>query len=263
MPLVFRHLWDPQRVGLKFGTGGFSNEEIDSGFGPFSLNYLCRSTSGAYLMAKSGISGWPGNAMRFEEDKMRSYAPQYLTDQQYQTELSSNAALQALHDASARKMVAGLAFPATQFTRRDEAQMKNDLDAAQRTAAVLEPPTRDLFEILERGEKDRDKITNKRWQVSFDLAYGRAGAARSRVEGYNTMLAIMKGGRKFEDPNNDTWYLEPANSLKEAGSKLEKTRAKAQMYLERIVKEHPGTPWAHLASRELEKPFGWEWTESP
>ena len=251
----------PQRVGLKFGASGFANEEIDSGFGPFALNYLCRSTGGAYLMAKPSSIGWPGNAMRFDDDKMRSYAPQYLTDQQYQTELSSNAALKALHDASARKMVSGLAFPSTQFTVRDEAQMKNDLDAAQRVAAVLEPPTRDLYEMLDRGEKDRDKITNKRWQVSFDLAYGRAGAARSRVEGYNSMLAIMKGGRKFEDPDKDTWYLEPADTLKEAGSKLEKTRAKAQMYLERIVKEHPGTPWAHLAARELETPFGWEWKE--
>ena len=215
-------------------------------------------------MAKPSIvGGWPGNALRFADDKMRNYSPQYLTDQQYQTELASNAALQALHDASARRTVDSLSFPSTQFTIRDEAQMKNDLDAAQRTAARLSPPTSDLFDLLERGEKDRDKITNKRWQVSFDLAYGRAGAAKSRVDGYNSMLAIMKGGRKFEDPNNDTWYLESAHTLKEAGSKLEKTRAKAQMYLERIVKEHPGTPWAHLAAKELETPFGWEWTESP
>ena len=26
----------PQRIGLKFGSGGFANEEIDAGFGPFS-----------------------------------------------------------------------------------------------------------------------------------------------------------------------------------------------------------------------------------
>ena len=32
-------------------------------------------------------------------------------------------------------------------------------------------------------------------------------------------------------------------------------------WFERVVKEHPGTPWAKLAERELHTPFGWKWTE--
>jgi hypothetical protein len=33
------------------------------------------------------------------------------------------------------------------------------------------------------------------------------------------------------------------------------------MYLNRVIKEHPGTPWAYLAHRELTTPLGWKWTE--
>jgi hypothetical protein len=33
------------------------------------------------------------------------------------------------------------------------------------------------------------------------------------------------------------------------------------MYLERVVAEHAGTPWALDAERELRQPLGWEWRE--
>lgn len=34
------------------------------------------------------------------------------------------------------------------------------------------------------------------------------------------------------------------------------------MYLQRVVDDHPGTPWAMLAERELAVPLGWKWRES-
>ena len=34
------------------------------------------------------------------------------------------------------------------------------------------------------------------------------------------------------------------------------------MYLQRVVDEHPDTPWAHLAKLELDTPIGWKWVES-
>jgi hypothetical protein len=33
------------------------------------------------------------------------------------------------------------------------------------------------------------------------------------------------------------------------------------MYLERVVAEHDGTPWALEAARELREPLGWQWHE--
>ena len=29
-----------------------------------------------------------------------------------------------------------------------------------------------------------------------------------------------------------------------------------------MIADHPGTPWAYLAERELEQSLGWQWIES-
>jgi hypothetical protein len=41
----------------------------------------------------------------------------------------------------------------------------------------------------------------------------------------------------------------------------EKLLEQARMYLTRVKNDHPGTPWAVLAERELETKLGWEWVE--
>jgi len=35
----------------------------------------------------------------------------------------------------------------------------------------------------------------------------------------------------------------------------------ALMLLDRVVKEHPGTPWALLAAEEMRRPLGYAWVE--
>ena len=117
-----------------------------------------------------------------------------------------------------------------------------------------------LYDLLKPGEKDRSKLSEPRWQAGFDLAMGRVLAGKSRMEGYNSMLAALKQGRKFKNPGSTTWVLKPSDMIA-AGSKYERTLREAQTYLERIVKEHPGTPWAFLAERELAAKLGWEWSE--
>jgi hypothetical protein len=74
------------------------------------------------------------------------------------------------------------------------------------------------------------------------------------------MLAKAKQGMKFENPKNDTWDLEPADEIS-VGSALEKQAKQAKEYLQRVVDQHPGTPWAFFASRELAVPVGWKWVE--
>jgi hypothetical protein len=82
-----------------------------------------------------------------------------------------------------------------------------------------------------------------------------------RTEGYNTMLALAKQGLKFKDPKNDTWDLRPTDSVT-VNSALEKDAADAKKYLDRVVVDHKGTPWAVDAQRELREPLGWEWQEA-
>ena len=75
------------------------------------------------------------------------------------------------------------------------------------------------------------------------------------------MLALAKTKLKFENPENNTWVLVPDDEIS-TGGKQEKLAEKAKLYLNRVIAEHPGTPWAMLADRELQTPIGWRWKES-
>lgn len=118
-----------------------------------------------------------------------------------------------------------------------------------------------LYAILAVGETSRERELVPRWRAGYDLAMGRVLAAKVRTEAYNAMLAAAKTRLKFEDPKNNTWQLQPAESI-EVGSRLANLAEKATMYLTRVVEEHPQTPWAKLAERELSTPLGWKWEES-
>jgi hypothetical protein len=146
------------------------------------------------------------------------------------------------------------------FPVQNEAQFKRDLDLAQRDAAILEPRLRQIHDVLKRGEGERSKLTNLRWQAGYDLALGRVLAARARTEGYNAILAKAEQGLTFKDPNNDTWVLRSADEIS-VGSNIEKMAKQAKELLNQVVEQHPDTPWALLAKRELRDPMGWKWTE--
>jgi hypothetical protein len=66
---------------------------------------------------------------------------------------------------------------------------------------------------------------------------------------------------KFNDEQNDTWELRPSEAVT-SGSALAKDATDARMYLERVVAEHEGTPWALDAANELRQPLGWQWRET-
>jgi hypothetical protein len=89
---------------------------------------------------------------------------------------------------------------------------------------------------------------------------GRALAAKARTESFVAMLAVMKQGKTFADAKSTAWMIERADEIS-VSSTLDRLRTRAHEYLNRVVKEHPNTPWAGLAQRELETPIGWKWVE--
>jgi hypothetical protein len=150
--------------------------------------------------------------------------------------------------------------PQLNFAKTSDAELANQLTKAQRAAAALEPKINQLYEVLRQGEKDRPRLTRPRWQAGYDLSMGRVLALKVRTESYNAMLAKAKQGMRFKDPKDDTWRLVPADEIS-VGSTLEKMAEQAKIYLERVAREHPKTPWALIAETELKQPLGWQWQE--
>jgi hypothetical protein len=191
---------------------------------------------------------------------MRGYRPEYTSIKDYQRLLAENRARKALVDAAQMSWITPMENPQLNFPKVNDAELAKRLSEAQHAAAVLEPKVNALYETLKQGEKDRPRLTKPRWQAGYDLSMGRVLAVLVRTESYNAMLAKARNMR-FTDPHNDTWRLVPADEIS-VGSNLEKLAESAKTYLGRVVAEHPGTPWAMLAQRELKEPLGWVWQEA-
>ncbi len=262
----------PERIKLAFSGQDDDDDPIDSGFGPFALTRLAYETGGIYFavhpnrnvtraVSRNETAEFSAHIKHFfDPEIMRNYRPDYVSADEYGRRLAANKARVALVKASMMSIVPIMQDPVTRFVKRDEASFVNDLSEAQKEAAKIEPKVESLYLELQAGEVDRSKETTPRWQAGYDLAMGRVMAVKARTEAYNAMLAAAKRGLKFKDEKNNTWVLAPSDEVS-VGSQLEKMAAKAREYLERIVTEHPGTPWALLAQRELDNKFGWEWQE--
>lgn len=262
-----------ERIHLRFSGQREDDAPIDSGFGPYGLTRLCYETGGIYFavhpnrnvnraVKRSEVSDYSAHLQHFfDPEVMRKYRPDYVSAKEYVTRVNSNKARMALVDAAKRSAINQMNSPQTEFIKRGEAELAVILTEAQKEAAKVEPRIDELYNVLKLGEADREKEASLRWQAGFDLAMGRVLAVKARTEGYNQMLAAAKRGMKFKDEKNNTWILSPADDFSNVDSKLEKMADRARMYLTRVVVEHPDTPWALLAQRELNDKIGWRWTE--
>lgn len=263
-----------ERLKLDFTGGQFEDlERIDSGFGPFALTRLCYESGGIYFAVhpnrKLGqrVPQWQTQDYSaslqyfFDPAKMRRYKPDYVSVKTYMSRLGNNKARYALVQAAQISKTGALQSPVLRFPKFNEAGFVTAVSTAQRGAALLEPKMQQLYTILKSGEADRPRETSLRWQAGYDLAYGRVIAGMIRSESYNAMLAMAKTKLKFENEKNNTWVLTPSNDVV-TGGQAAKLATKAREYLQRVADEHPGTPWAMLAQRELATPIGWKWKET-
>lgn len=261
-----------ERVNIGTFDGSTELDRFDSGFGPWALERLCRQSGGRFLadrpdsrsvrMISRMQSNWPTvMSEQFNDSIMSRYKPFYGTYEEYKADLQTNKAKLALHNAAKLPNTQVYRIQNYEFGAGNEAQLVREINSAQRTPAVIRPGLEKLYEILKEGEGDRESLISKRWQASYDLAYGRVLANYVRVVVLNTMLAEMKGGKTFTNPSNNRWVLEPSEAVS-TGSGDKRLAEKAKKFLDRVVAEHPGTPWAKIAEKELESPLGWKWTEA-
>lgn len=265
---------NPERIRLHFSGEDNRIATIDSGFGPFALTRLCYETGGVYFCVHPNRE--VGKRIRrrkvlpftshlevfFNPDVMRRYRPSYVSAAEYIRQANLNQMRSALVEAARASWVTPMDRPRTRFVKRSDADLARQLTESQKEAAFLEPIYDHLHGILKAGEKDRPNELVPRWQAGYDLAYGRVLAAKARTESYNLMLAKAKRGLQFDDNENNTWTLRPADDADGISSSVSDSADKADEILRRVVDQHEGTPWAHVAMLELQRPFLWEWQES-
>ena len=270
--------WLPVRQGpesfqpelVKIGSAE-GEDPMDSGFGPYSLTRLCYETGGIFFSVhpdrddvrrgRRNTTVSAANLSRFfDPEVMTNYRPDYVSIKEYQKLLNENKARTALVQAAQMSWLTPMERPTLVFPKVNDADLANRLSQAQRAAAVWEPKISQIYEILKQGEKDRPRLSRPRWQAGYDLSMGSLLALKVRTESYNAILAAAKSGLRFSDPKHDTWRLVPDDDVS-VSSTLAKQARDAKTYLQRVVEEHPHTPWAYLAENELKQPLGWRWKE--
>jgi hypothetical protein len=280
LPIVGPESLLSERVDIDNWKGHYAtslvSNLIDSGFGPFALERLCRASRGQFFALRAGrgygfrptsSNTWPtGDEMRFDDKVVSRYAPDYVSEAEYRKLLAENKARAVLVEAAKLPRVSIEGSPTSHFpknvdAKNAEAKMAKQMTDAQRFAARNQQNVDRLHEILKDGESDRAKLNSPRWQAEFDLAYGRVLANKARLDGYNSMIAALKRGKNFTNPASKEWVLESADNF-ETESPIRKMAEKAKDYLNRVIHDHPGTPWAKIAEEELRLPLGWQWKEA-
>ncbi len=165
--------------GEVLNLGGWQMEwqPIDSGFGPFALCRLALASGGRFLAVRPVAT--------YEPATMATYEPDYVSRTAYDQLLQTNRARRALVEAARQSRIDLGGHLETKFRKKDEADLKKNLDTAQRTAARLEPKLQAMYALIETGAADAAQLTEPRWRAGYDLALGRVAAARARIEGYN------------------------------------------------------------------------------
>jgi hypothetical protein len=247
-----------EQIRLPYWYSGPQYEILDAGFGPYALSRLAGATGGIYFITRLGTA-----RMGADPASMQEYKPDWVSQRQYELmRHERNSIRPAVLEAAliTQQQLPGqpsLTFPSAEGPEFKEAMAKNQEIVARILYTVDE-----ALAPITQAAKYRDKEPSRRWQAHYDLIRGRLLAMKIRCTEFNWACAQMKkDAPKFTNPKHNAWRLVPDEeihfSLKAAAAGKE-----AKAMLKRVVDEHPGTPWAKLAERELKDAFGFKWMET-
>jgi hypothetical protein len=262
---VFRHV--PVRQGpesvlieqirLPFWYGGPQYEILEAGFGPYALSRLSSASGGIYFVTR-----FDTHRMGFDLARMREYKPDWVRRDQYEAQIARSPLRRAILNAAqiTQQNLPGmptLLFPAADSPAFKETMAVNQ-GIAERTAYTVDEALSPINSVA----KLRDHETSRRWQAHYDLIRGRLLAMKVRCYEYNWACARMKKDPlKFSNTRFNAWRLVPDQEIRYS-DKAVAAGKEAQILLRRVTEEHPATPWAVLAQRELKDPLGFKWVET-
>lgn len=245
-----------EMIHLPFWYDGPQYNNIDSGFGPYALSRLSGGTGGIYFITRLGPQ-----RVRFEPSRLREYRPDWNSPNQYQANVQNHPIRKAVLAASQITQSRLPGQPSLLFPPVDGPEFKEEMTRNQETAARISYTVDMALEPITAVVKSRDREPSRRWQAHYDLIRGRLLAMKIRCLEFNWACADMKKNpRKFQSPASNAWRLVPETTI-HYSDKASEVAKEAQDLLKKVVKEHPGTPWATLAARELKDPFGFKWVE--
>jgi len=246
-----------EQIRLPFWYGGPQYDVVDAGFGPYGLSRLASATGGIYFVTR-----FDTRRMGFDLARIKEYKPDWIPRAEYEKQIKRSPLRQAVLNAAivTQQNLPGmpsLDFPPVDAPEFKEVMARNQ-GIAERTAYTVDEALGPINAVA----KLRDRESSRRWQAHFDLIRGRLLAMKVRCYEYNWACARMKKDPlKFSNSRSNAWRLVPDKTIRYSDNAVAAGR-EAEMLLRRVVDQHPTTPWALLAQRELENPLGFKWVET-
>ncbi len=246
-----------EQIHMPFWYGGPQYEVLESGFGPYALSRLAAETGGIYF-----ITRYDTRRMGFDPARMREYRPDWIPREKYEKQIEHSPLRQAVLNAAQITQQRLPGMPSLYFPPADAPEFKDAMAANQAIAERTAYTVNEALAPITAVAKLRDREPSRRWQAHYDLIRGRLLAMKVRCYEYNWACALMKKDpRKFSNPRANAWRLAPDTAIRYSDTAVAAAR-EAEALLHRVVNEHPATPWALLAQRELRDPLGFKWEET-
>jgi hypothetical protein len=129
----------------------------------------------------------------------------------------------------------------------------------QRDLGLVIYELEEAFKALQEASKQRAKETSSRWQAHFDYVSLVCLARFVFINEHSYAIGVVRADRLPDlPPNAKGWRLAPTKKLS-AGPEVRAKNKQADEIANKILRDHPNTPWAAFAQRELLRPRGLEW----
>jgi len=247
-----------ERVQLPFWYDGPRYDVLEAGFGPYALSRLASATGGIYFVARIN-----GRRMGFDPARMKEYKPDWDSRDRYEAGVAASPLRKAVVNAAALTNELKIPHaPSMYFPSLEAPQFKEVLQANQALAAQIAQVVEEALGPVAAAARYRDREISRRWQAQYDLIHGRLLAMKVRAYEYNSAGArLVKDPPKFQNSRSNAWRLVPDRTI-QYSEKAAAAGLEAEALLRKVVEEHPDTPWALLAARELKDPLGFKWVET-
>ncbi|MDX2038192.1 MAG: VWA domain-containing protein [Isosphaeraceae bacterium] len=246
-----------EMIRLPFWYEGPQYEFIDAGFGPWALSRLASETGGIFFVTRMDRT-----RIAFDPLGMREYHPDWTPRSVYEKEVERSPLRSAVIQAALITQQNLPGQPSLRFPSIEDPNFKEVVKANQVIVARIDYTVNEALAPITAVAKLRDRETSRRWQAHYDLTRGRLLAMKLRCYEFNAICAkLLKDPPKFSNPRSNAWQLVPTEKVSDVG-KSEAVAVEARKLLQRVLDDHPGTPWALLAQRELKDPFGFKWVET-
>jgi len=260
--------------GLPSWYGDRDLQGMVSGLSPYALTRLARETGGTYT-----IFDRPEDRGPFDMELMRKYLPEYVTEAEYREQIARHPLRRAIQ--AAVKLTASTElrhpklalfgryskvppyrferfyFTPQAFRKKVKSSRRLLTRDADRMTRVVDRALAELSRdgnLLEGLDADYEQEMSPRWRAWYDLTRGRLLATSVRLEEYRLACELLVDPEFFQDNSNHLIFT--ASRTMRSAPEFRARGDQALMLLRRCVSEHPGTPWAYLAQREMDYALG-------